>query len=895
MAVFKISIGENFWIWFSVLSIGSINNSSHICNINSSLSSGPINILSIPTNKLSGLGDFKIFILSNICISLFGLLIPSIKILSTIWFFISCFSFSFAGINKVSFSSIIFFDLGARVFNISILSTTWISFSGISSPSMAKTSITCCNKGSFSSEEMNNLTFSSIMFLNFGDFNISILTIFWIALSCLIFPSIKILSTNWFFKDSFCLGAINILSFNSITFSGLGVFNISILSTTCIRLSCLRFPSIKILSIISFFNGSFCFGRIKNSSFCSIIFSGLGALKISILSTNCIKLTMLFLFGKIIKSSTNCFCKDSFSLGAINILSFNSMIFSGLGVFNIFNLSTFCIRLSCLGLPSIKMLSTVLFIKGSFSIGSKNMLSFSSIIFLGKGFGTFNISILSTTCISLSFLGISSIIILSTICFFKGSFSIGDNSILFICWIKFNCLFFCLNFLWVFIISKFSHSSMRISSLSFPSINNSSTIWKYNSGFPLALINNSCIHSIVLGFFAFLNIVIKEVCSILLLGLSSPSTYIESICWYNKGFFSLLFKISIPSKFSTIKSLWIGDIFIFSIYNESTNCFFKGSFSIGKISRFSLESITFRDRGVLNIDNLSVFWILFSGFNEIIFSTYKLSTICFCKGSLSSDDIWILSIISIIFFCFSTLNIDNFSVFCIILFGFKYLIFSIYKSSTNCFCKGSLSLGNISIYSLDSTIFFGLCVLNIVNLSTFWIIFSGSINGNPSIFKESINWPFNCSLSLEKISILSFGSITFNGLCFLKIQNLLIFWILFSDFCEINLSIYKSSTNCFCNGSFSSDWISIISLVSIIFRGLGLLNIINLSTFCIIFSIFVGTNPSIYKESTIWPFNGSFGTGNNSILSFFSGILYILGILKIAILSIFCIVFSGFS
>ena len=98
-----------------------------------------------------------------------------------------------------------------------------------------------------------------------------------------------------------------------------------------------------------------------------------------------------------------------------------------------------------------------------------------------------------------------------------------------------------------------------------------------------------------------------------------------------------------------------------------------------------------------------------------------------------------------------------------------------YKLSTTCFCKGSFGLGNIWMISPVSMIFKGFCDLKMVNWSVHWILFTG--------------------------------------------------------FVVLRLSMYRSSTSCFWRGSFCVGNISKKSFISIIFSGLAVFNIVNLSIF----------------------------------------------------------------
>ena len=516
-------------------------------------------------------------------------------------------------------------------------------------------------------------------------------------------------------------------------------------------------------------------------------------------------------------------------------------------------------------------------------------LSFSSILY--PGLGAFNISILSTFWILWSGFIFPSINNSSTNCLFNGCFSWGNILIFSLSSITYICCFGDFN------ISILSTFCISFSDLSIPSINNISATWHFKGFLSIGEINKSSVDSIILGTLGFFNIVINDTFCISLFDFANPSIHIESIiCPFNNGF-SLFWIISNPSTKSTTKFLWIGKIFIPSMYKSSVICFFKGSFSLGNICKFSFSSIMLSGLGISNNDNLSIFWILFSGIINFIDSIYKSSTNCFFKGSFSIGNISKLSFISILFWGLGVLNMDNLSVFCILFSGFILVNCSIYKSSTNCFCNGSFSFGNISKLSFASIIFWGLGVLNMDNLSVFCILFSGFILENCSIYKSSTNCFCNGSFSFGNIIMLSFASILFWGLGFLNMDNWSVFWILFSDFIWFNPSINNASIICFFKGSFSKGNISKFSFASIILSGLGVLNIDNLSIFWILFSGFNKVYLSIYKSSTNCFFKifFSFLTGIISILSLISILFWGFGVLNIDILSIFCILFSDFN
>ena len=162
---------------------------------------------------------------------------------------------------------------------------------------------------------------------------------------------------------------------------------------------------------------------------------------------------------------------------------------------------------------------------------------------------------------------------------------------------------------------------------------------------------------------------------------------------------------------------------------------------------------------VLNINNSSTFWILFNGLITSFFSMNKLSTVCFSKDFSSSIyDISILSILSYIFWGFFVLNKDIFSMFWILFSGFFWIFFSMNNASINCICKGSFWAGNISKEWPDSIEFCSLFNSCIVILSTFCIKLSGLIKNDFSINKSSTTCFFKGSFSIGRISKLSLAS-----------------------------------------------------------------------------------------------------------------------------------------
>ena len=347
LGVLNIFILSTVWILLSGLKFPSIIIESTTWPLNDSFSfsSGLINILPFSSITLSGLGVLNMSILSTFWISLVVLKIPSMNSSSTNCLFNG--SFALDSINKLSFCSIIIFGFDFEVLMISMLSTFCIKLSSLPIPKILILSINCCFKDSFCFGAINIVSFSCILFCGFAVLNISILSTFCISLSIRVIPSTIILSIIWHLKGSFIFAGIKMLSFNSMIFSGFLLLLIILISSiNCITLLSLIFPSIKILSTIWFFNGSLTLGAINKLSFSSMTFLGLRPLlNISTLSTFCILLSGRIVFS-IVKSSTNCFIKGSFSFGRINKLWFVSIIFLGLGVLNISILSTVCILLS---------------------------------------------------------------------------------------------------------------------------------------------------------------------------------------------------------------------------------------------------------------------------------------------------------------------------------------------------------------------------------------------------------------------------------------------------------------------------------------------------------------------------------------------------------------------
>ena len=336
-----------------------------------------------------GFGSSSIFISSFFSIWISGLLIPSINNLSHTLH--SNGSFSLGSINIVSFNSIIFSCFGgldSSTIFISSFFSIWVS--GLLTPSINKVSHTLYSKGSFCWDSINIWSFNSILFSSLGlaVLKISNLSPFWISLSFLSIPSIKILSTNSFFNASFSLGGIKILLICSILFWGLGLIvpNISNLFKVWILFSGFSISSIFKSSIHSINNSSFSFGGINNFSRDSILFSHFWKVP-----ANWIASFVWILFSgngwlPIKIESTDSLFKGTFCLGSIKMFSFCSIIFFVLGfsVLNISNLSIFWISLFCIGFPSILILSTFIFCNGSFStfLGNISIYIFWSIMFL---------------------------------------------------------------------------------------------------------------------------------------------------------------------------------------------------------------------------------------------------------------------------------------------------------------------------------------------------------------------------------------------------------------------------------------------------------------------------------------------------------------------------------
>ena len=133
-----------------------------------------------------------------------------------------------------------------------------------------------------------------------------------------------------------------------------------------------------------------------------------------------------------------------------------------------------------------------------------------------------------------------------------------------------------------------------------------------------------------------------------------------------------------------------------------------------------------------------------------------------------------------------------------------------------CNCNSSFSIPNISIASLCSNAFSGLCSCSITNSLALWTSFSGLVV--PAIY----NWFIGCmakgSFSAAITSIASLCSKTFSGLGVFIISNSPDRWTSFAG-CS-NPSITIALINCLKIGSFSIATISILSLCSSKLAGL---------------------------------------------------------------------------
>ena len=196
--VLKISILSLFSILFSGISTPSISKLSHVFCFKGSFSFGTINKLWFASIIFLGFGVLNISILSTFCILLSGFKFPSINILSTTCPLNGSFSFSWDLINMLSFSSITFCGTILEVLIISNLLTFCILLSGWVLPSIKILSIIWPFNGIFTFEGIKTSPFSSITrVFGFIVFNISILFTFSISFSGFLFPSIKILSIIW--------------------------------------------------------------------------------------------------------------------------------------------------------------------------------------------------------------------------------------------------------------------------------------------------------------------------------------------------------------------------------------------------------------------------------------------------------------------------------------------------------------------------------------------------------------------------------------------------------------------------------------------------------------------------------------------------------------------------
>ena len=137
-----------------------------------------------------------------------------------------------------------------------------------------------------------------------------------------------------------------------------------------------------------------------------------------------------------------------------------------------------------------------------------------------------------------------------------------------------------------------------------------------------------------------------------------------------------------------------------------------------------------------------------------------------------------------------------------------------------------------------------------------------------------INWVIKGSFSKPSISKLSLCVISFSGLGVFSISNSVVLWTKFSGFS--NPYIINSLINLVVRGSFSYPRISILSLCSNIFSGLGVFSISNSPVLCNKFSGL--SNPYMINSLINWVCKGSFSIAIIAMLStwlkIFSGLCF---------------------
>ena len=298
--------------------------------------------------------------------------------------------------------------------------------------------------------------------------------------------------------------------------------------------------------------------------------------------------------------------------------------------------------------------------------------------------------------------------------------------------------------------------------------------------------------------------------------------------------------------------------------------FFSSRLNLSKFCiKFSFLWIC--SKNILSIFSFNNFSFSFKGINNSIFSDisifgfsfgFKLILSIFCNSLIGRDSPTInkpsMELISkrAFSFCgikiesFSSMNNSGFSSFNKVNWSIDWVLISglfkgsIIIESISWFIKDSLSFCNKLIKSSCSITWVGLANESNCNLSIFCSLFSGLLF--VSINSPSINWISSGDFSFGGKNIVPDISILFIGfgVSNIVIKSICCFWFSFLS----KESIRIESTACKNNSSFSCNIKEIPSNSSIIkFLNEG------------IYGVF-----SIYKSSTDCFFNGSFSFGNNS-------------------------------
>ena len=260
---------------------------------------------------------------------------------------------------------------------------------------------------------------------------------------------------------------------------------------------------------------------------------------------------------------------------------------------------------------------------------------------------------------------------------------------------------------------------------------------------------------------------------------------------------------------------------------------------------------------------------------------------CNCKASFSAP---IISIASLCSKTFSGLGSFIISISPVLWTSFSGLTIPAMNNwLIGCNCNGSFSAPTISTASLCSNTFSGLGVFSITNSPVLWTSFSGLV------IPAMNNWLIGCnckgSFSAPIISIASLCSNTFSGLGVFSITNSPVLWTSFSGL--VIPAMNNWLIGCNCNGSFSAPIISTASLCSNTFSGLGVFSI---TISPLLWTSFSGlVTPAMNNWLIGCNCNGSFSAPTISTASLCSNTFSGLGVFSITISPLLCTSFSGLS